>query len=295
MMSRENPFKGLGVALVTPFKGNGSLDKASLYALIENIISDGADFICVLGTTAETPTLTEEERSEIRRIAIEVNQGRIPLLLGVGGNCTAEICTYLGKTDLQGFEGILSVTPYYNKPSQEGLFQHFKEISKASPLPVVLYNVPGRTGVNMQAETTLRIARECTNVVAIKEASGNITQIDHIIRHAPEGFEVISGDDAITFELLSIGAAGVISVIGNAFPKEFGQMVHDIQQGHASEALVLHRRFAQMFALMTADGNPAGIKALLQVQGKAENVLRLPLVPARTETIDHIKEANRHF
>lgn len=296
MMSRKNPFKGLGIAMATPFRKDGSLDAHSLRSLMESLIANGADFICVLGTTAETPTLSEEERAEVRRIAVEVNQGRVPLLLGAGGYCTGEVCRFLQTTDLEGFDGVLIVTPYYNKPSQEGLYQHFKAVSESSPLPVVLYNVPGRTGVNLQAETTLRIAQDCTNVVAIKEASGNLGQIDSILRCAPEGFEVLSGDDAITLELLSIGAVGVISVIGNAFPKEFGQMVHSMaERGDLQEAVERHRRFAELFALMTADGNPAGIKALLSVQGKAENVLRLPLVPAREETVERIKTALLHF
>lgn len=281
---RHNPFKGLGVALATPFQPNGLVDQTALAQLVESIIEGGADFICVLGTTAETPTLTAEEKQEVMRIAVSATAGRVPLLLGAGGNCTQQVCNDLQQLDLSGFQGVLIVCPYYNKPSQEGLYQHFMAVGKHSPLPVVLYNVPGRTGVNLQAETTLRIARDCENIVAIKEASGKIGQIEDIIKDAPEGFEVLSGDDAITFELLAAGAVGVISVIGNAYPKEFGDLVHQTINGNIAETLPLQHRFAELYKLMSVDGNPAGIKCLLSVQGKANNILRLPIVSVRPET-----------
>lgn len=283
---RENPFKGLGIALATPFAANGDVDFERLEMLASGVIDGGADFICVLGTTAETPCLTACEKRQVIETVKRANRGRLPLLLGAGGNCTAGVVQYLREEDLSGFDGVLIVAPYYNKPSQEGLYQHFRAVAEASRLPVVLYNVPGRTGVNIEAATTLRVARDCPNVVAIKEASGRIGQIEDIVEGAPEGFEVLSGDDAITFELLGIGAVGVISVIGNAYPHEFGRMVHAALEGDFSTALPLHRRFSKAFKLLSADGNPAGIKSLLAIQGKAENIVRLPLVRARKETYD---------
>lgn len=294
-MNRNNPFKGLGIALVTPFHQDGSIDFNRLESLVEYQIENGTDFICVLGTTAETPCLTDKEKREVMDCVIKTNHGRVPLLLGAGGNCTANVVDYLKNTDLTGFEGVLIVAPFYNKPSQEGLFQHFKTVADNSPVPVILYNVPGRTGVNIEAATTLRIARECDNVVAIKEASGKISQIEEIVENAPEGFDVLSGDDAITFELLTIGAKGVISVVGNAYPKEFGEMVHQTIAGDYTNALKMHRRLSQAFKLLSVDGNPAGIKSLLDVVGKAENVVRLPLVPARKATYESLVEFAKNF
>lgn len=292
---RINPFRGLGIALVTPFKASGEIDFERLENLVEGMVDGGVDFICVLGTTAETPCLNTEEKRAVIEAVKKVNKGRLPLLLGAGGNCTAEVVRYLREENLSGLDGVLIVAPYYNKPSQEGLYQHFRAVSEASPLPVVLYNVPGRTGVNIEAATTLRIARDCPNVVAIKEASGRIGQIEDIVEEAPEGFEVLSGDDAITFELLGIGAVGVISVIGNAYPAEFGKMVHASVKGDFSTALPLHRKFSKAFKLLSADGNPAGIKSLLAIQGKAENVVRLPLVPARKQTYDALAAYDAGF
>lgn len=294
-MKRQNPFKGLGIALVTPFKTDGSIDFAQLEHLVEGQIEAGVDFICVLGTTAETPCLTNEEKRAVMDCVIKVNNHRLPLLLGAGGNCTANVVDYLMHTDLKGFDGVLIVAPFYNKPSQEGLYQHFVTVAENSPIPVVLYNVPGRTGVNIEAATTLRIANACPNVVAIKEASGRIGQIEDIVENAPEGFEVLSGDDAITFELITIGAKGVISVIGNAYPKAFGEMVHKAIEGDYTHALNLHRKFNNAFKLLSVDGNPSGIKSLLAVQGKAGNVMRLPLVPARKETYDALKDYDSKF
>lgn len=285
----------MGVALATPFLTDGTIDFKALEKLIDGIITGGADFICVLGTTAETPTLTADEKAAVMRTAVAVTAGRVPLLLGAGGNNTRQVCEELQHTDLTGFQGVLIVCPYYNKPSQEGLYQHFMAVGKASPLPVVLYNVPGRTGVNMEAATTLRIARDCENIVAVKEASGKIGQIEDIIKDAPEGFEVLSGDDAITYELLTLGAVGVISVVGNAYPAEFSEMVHLTMQGINAEALKLHRRFGDLYKLMSVDGNPAGIKCLLSVQGKAENTLHLPVVSVRTETEEKIRKAVAAF
>ena len=276
--------------MVTPFAADGSIDWAALHRLVEFQINSGADFLCVMGTTAETPTLSSEERSQIRRDLVERVAGRVPLLLGCGGNNTAAVVNELKTGDYEGIDGILSVCPYYNKPSQEGLYVHFSAVSEASPVPVVLYNVPGRTGVNMTAETTLRLARDFDNIVAIKEASGNIAQMDDIIKNKPKDFDVISGDDGITFPLICLGAVGVISVIGNALPREFSRMVRLALSGEYPQALHIHHKFTELFKLLFVDGNPAGVKALLSEMGLIGNYLRLPLVPARLNTEKRISE-----
>ncbi len=284
----HNKFKGLGVALVTPFTATGEVDYTSLRRLLDYQLANGTDFLCVLGTTAETPTLTDEEKQNIINLVRDKVQGRISILLGMGGNNTAAIVRQVCSADLRGIDGILSVCPYYNKPSQEGLYQHFRAIATHSPVPVVLYNVPGRTGVNMTAETTLRLARDCENIVAVKEASGNFGQIDDIIKNKPKDFDVISGDDGITFPLITLGAAGVISVIGNALPKEFSRMVRLALAGDYANALTIHHKFAELFKLLFVDGNPAGVKAMLSSMGLVENELRLPLVPSRLSTMERI-------
>lgn len=288
-MNRFNPFKGLGTALVTPFRKDGSVDEEGLTRLVEDQIAQGVDFLCVLGTTAETPCLSAVEKRLVMNLVKRVNAGRLPLLLGAGGNHTAEVIDYLQTADLEGFAGVLIVTPYYNKPSQEGLYQHFCAVAAATDLPVVLYNVPGRTGVNLAAETTLRIARDCKNVIAVKEASGKLAQIEQILAGAPEGFEVLSGDDAITLEILTLGGAGVISVVSNAYPARFAEMAHAALAARLPEALAAHRSFLSTYPLLSVDGNPAGIKALLSLQGKIENILRLPLVPVRPETYEALQ------
>lgn len=284
----QNIFKGLGVALVTPFKADGSVDYDALRRLLDYQLSNGVDFLCVLGTTAETPCLSAEEKTKVKNIVVEKVQGRVPILLGCGGNNTAAVVESLKNDDFTGVDGILSVCPYYNKPSQEGLYQHFKAIANATDLPVVLYNVPGRVGVNMTAETTLRLANDCPNIVAIKEASGNFAQIDDIIKNKPSHFDVISGDDGITFPLITLGAVGVISVIGNALPKEFSRMVRLALNGDYKNALEIHHKFTELFGLLFVDGNPAGVKAMLNIMGLIENQLRLPLVPARITTLGEI-------
>lgn len=286
----RNKFKGLGIALITPFTQSGAVDYPALRRLLDYQLSNGIDFLCILATTGETPCLTEEEKKNIIQIVQEKVQGRLPILLGMGGNNTAAIVETIKHFDFKGIDGILSVCPYYNKPSQEGLYQHFKTIAEASPVPVVLYNVPGRVGVNMTAETTLRLARDCENIVAVKEASGNFTQIDDIIKNKPKDFDVISGDDGITFPLITLGAAGVISVIGNALPKEFSRMVRLALHGDYNNALIIHHKFTELFKLLFVDGNPAGVKAMLNSMGIIENQLRLPLVPARITTFDKISE-----
>ncbi len=287
-MARIN-LSGMGVALITPFKEDDSIDFDALARLIEYLIQNGTDYLVVLGTTAETPTLTEEEKVAIKNFVVERAKGRIPLVLGVGGNNTRGIVDQLRNDDFTGYSAILSVVPYYNKPSQEGIYQHYSAIAQASRLPVILYNVPGRTGVNMSAETTLRLAKEYPNIIAIKEASGNITQMDDIIKNKPSDFMVISGDDGITFPLLTLGAVGVISVIGNAFPKEFSKMVRLALNGDFNNALLIHHKFTELFSLLFVDGNPAGVKCLLNSMGYIENKLRLPLVPTRITTYEKIQ------
>lgn len=284
----QNKFKGLGVALITPFNSDGTIDTDALIRLVEFQLRGGVDFLCIMGTTAETPTLSSDEKHMLKDLLVERVHGRVPLLMGCGGNNTAAVVSELQNGDWRGIDGVLSVCPMYNKPSQEGLYQHFKAIAEASPVPVVLYNVPGRTGVNMTAETTLRLARDFENIVAIKEASGNITQMDDIIKNKPARFDVISGDDGITFPLITLGAVGVISVIGNALPAEFSRMVRLALNGDYNSALTIHHKFAELFKLLFVDGNPAGVKAMLAAMGMIENQLRLPLVPTRLTTMEQI-------
>lgn len=288
-MTRLN-LKGMGVALLTPFKEDESVDYDALGRIVEYQIQNGTDYIVALGTTAETPTLTEDEKKKIMDIVITKVRGQVPIIVGMGGNNTKAVAETLRNSDFRGIDGILSVTPYYNKPSQEGIYQHYKVISEASPLPIVLYNVPGRTGVNMTAETTLRIANDFKNIIAVKEASGDITQMDDIIKRKPENFDVISGDDGITFPLITLGAIGVISVIGNAFPKEFSKMVRLALDGDYQSALTIHHSFSELFNLLFVDGNPAGVKSMLNMMGYIENKLRLPLVPTRITTFEKIRE-----
>lgn len=280
----QNIFKGLGIALVTPFTVEGEVDYQALTRLVEFQIENNADFLCILATTAETPCLTREEKDKITEVVKQVNKGRIPLLKYCGGNNTRAVIEEMENTDWSGIDGILSICPYYNKPSQEGLYQHFKAISAKSPLPLVLYNVPGRTGVNLKPQTTVRLAKDCPNIVAIKEASGSLEQIDEILKHKPKNFDVISGDDALTFSMIASGAVGVVSVIGNALPKAFSRMIRLEFNGEYEAARKIHHMFTDLYSLLFVDGNPAGVKALLNDMGFIENVLRLPLVPTKIET-----------
>jgi 4-hydroxy-tetrahydrodipicolinate synthase len=284
----RNIFKGLGVALITPFTKNGEVDYSSLKRLVEYQIQNGADFLCILATTSEAPCLSKEEKQKIKDLIVEINSKRIPLLMGCGGNNTKAVIEDLQTLDLTGIDGVLSVCPYYNKPSQEGLYRHFMAISEASPLPVVLYNVPGRTGVNLKPETTVRLANDCKNIVAVKEASGSLEQVDEIIKNKPADFDVLSGDDALTFSMVASGAAGAISVIGNALPKEFSRMIRLEFKGEYEPARKIHHSFTELYSLLFVDGNPAGVKALLHEMGFIENVLRLPLVPTRLTTLQKI-------
>ncbi|MCC8096350.1 MAG: 4-hydroxy-tetrahydrodipicolinate synthase [Tannerellaceae bacterium] len=287
--------KGMGVALVTPFRQDENVDFEALGKLVNYQLQNGTDYLVVLGTTAETPTLTEEEKKQVVNLVVSKVRGRIPIVLGVGGNCTRAIVEKLKNDNFEGIDAILTVVPYYNKPSQEGIYQHYKAVAEATTLPIVLYNVPGRTGVNMTATTTLRIAREFNNVVAVKEASGNITQMDDIIKNKPANFHVISGDDGITFPLITLGAVGVISVIGNAFPKEFSRMTRLALSGDYHSARTIHHNFTELFDLLFVDGNPAGVKSMLHMMGFMENKLRLPLVPTRITTFEKIRDVLRQL
>ncbi|MBR4814701.1 MAG: 4-hydroxy-tetrahydrodipicolinate synthase [Paludibacteraceae bacterium] len=286
----QTKFTGLGIALITPFKEDESVDFDALGRLLDYQLQNGIDYLVVLGTTAETPTLTDDEKTNIILFVQTKVKGSVPIVLGLGGNCTRAVVEKLKNDDFTGIDAILSVVPYYNKPSQEGIYQHYKAIAEASPVPVIMYNIPGRTGVNMQVDTTIRLAREFDKIIAVKEASGNMDQINDIIKKKPKDFIVISGDDGITYPLITMGAQGVISVIGNAFPKEFGRMVRLSLQGDYESARQIHQRFTDLFDLLFVDGNPAGAKCMLSLMGYIQNKLRLPLVPTRMVTYDKIRE-----
>lgn len=282
-MNYSYPFKGLGVALVTPFRQDGQIDFDTLTRIVENLIAGGTDFLCVLGTTAETPTLNFQERLQVAKHVIKLVGGRIPIMVGCSSNCTATAVEQIKQFEIDGVDGILSAVPFYNKPSQEGVYRHFAEIAKASSKPIILYNVPGRTGINMTADTTLRIAREFKNVIGVKEASGKMDQITEIINKAPENFKVIVGDDSLAMEAIKNGSVGVISVIGNAIPKRFGKLVHLSMEGKFQEAAKIQKQLDPLYGLLFKEGNPCGVKALMASQGQLENVMRLPLVPVSAE------------
>ncbi len=287
---KQNIFRGLGIALITPFKQNNEIDYDALKRLVEYQLENGADFLCILATTGETPCLTKQEKQDIQHFIVDLVNGQIPIVVGCGGNNTAAVVEELQNGDFKGIDGILSVCPYYNKPSQEGLYQHFKAIANATSLPVILYNVPGRTGINMSASTTVRLANDCENIVAIKEASGNLEQVDEILKSKPEGFGVLSGDDSLTYPMIACGADGVISVIGNALPKEFSRMCRLERRGEFEAAVKIHHKFTDLYSLLFVDGNPAGVKALLHEMGFIENILRLPLVPTRVQTVQKMSQ-----
>ncbi len=284
-----NELKGLGTALITPFDANGKVDYEALERLLETQLKGFVDYLVVLGTTGEAATMTEDEKKEVRTFIREYVHGRLPLVLGVGGNCTAAVCESLRTIDLSGFAAILSVCPYYNKPNQEGLYQHFCKVAEASPIPVILYNVPGRTGVNLLPETVMRIYEAHPDkIVGIKEASGNIAQIKDLIALSQESrvksqepLLVISGDDGIACEIMEAGGAGLISVASNAFPEDFWHIVHDKDRA-------LQAKYEEMVRLLFAEGNPVGIKAVLAQKGIIQNYLRLPLVPASEELKERI-------
>lgn len=274
-------FTGTGVALITPFrKQQETVDFTRLESLIEHLINQGVDYIVALGTTSEAVTMTENERSAVQAFIVETVASRCPIMLGLGGNNTLNVTDTIARTNFEGISGILSVTPYYNKPNQRGLMQHYRSVAEASPVPVIMYNVPGRTGVNLSAESTLTLATECPNIIGIKEASGNMQQVMEILRNRPDGFRVISGDDSLTYPMLTLGADGVISVIANALPQEMSQMVRFAMKGDLKKALPLHYRMLPLMNAIFEEGNPTGIKALLETEGMITNVLRLPLVKA---------------
>ncbi|NLA24690.1 MAG: 4-hydroxy-tetrahydrodipicolinate synthase [Bacteroidales bacterium] len=282
-------FKGTGVAMVTPFNEDYSIDFDSLTKLVEHLIQGGVDYLVVMGTTAESPTLSMDEKQAVLQHVIKYNAYRLPIVFGIGGNNTAEITNTLKSFDLKGVSGILSVSPYYNKPSQEGIYRHYMALAEASPLPIIIYNVPGRTGSNISASTTLRLARDSKKLVAVKEASGNMEQIMQIKKDAPENFLVISGDDAITMPLISCGIDGVISVVGNAFPKEFSDMVRAATANDYETARKLHYMLLDPIRMMFAEGNPGGVKAFLNQMGILKNVLRLPAYKVSDKLFEDIK------
>jgi 4-hydroxy-tetrahydrodipicolinate synthase len=284
-----HPFTGAGTALITPFNEDKSIDYSSLARLVEDQVSRGIDYLVVLGTTGETPTLSDVEKKEIIRFVIEKNAGRLKIVVGMGGSDTMALVKSIKNGDFNGVNAILSVTPYYSKPTQEGLFQHFKAVVEACPVPVILYNVPGRTGVNMEAETTIRIAQLSEKVIGIKEACGVLGQFSRIIHEAPDYFKVISGDDGLTLPSISIGAIGVISVIANALPDKLSQLTHESLNGNMKEASLLHLQMAEMMKLIFKEGSPAGVKALMEMMGKAQNQVRLPNVPVSPATYSLIE------
>ncbi len=284
---------GTGVALVTPFKKDFSVDTDALTRIVKYQIEGGIDYLVVLGTTAESATLSKEEKNLVIQTVIEANAGKLPLVLGVGGNNTAEVVAELKSRDLSAFVAVLSVSPYYNKPTQEGIYQHFKAVAQASPVPVILYNVPGRTSSNMAPSTVIKLAREFKNIVAIKEAAGDIVQAMKLIEHKPEGFLVISGDDMITLPMVLAGGSGVISVIGEGFPHEFSKMVRLGLERKVDEAYALHYKVADAIDMIFEQGNPAGIKEVFKVLGLSENTVRLPLVNVDESLAGRLAEVTR--
>ena len=288
-MSLRNELRGTGVALITPFFHNGEVDYSSLEKLIDFNISNGVEYIVTLGTTGETPTLSKKEKQEIVECAFRKVNGRTPVVVGIGGNNTKDVIENISSFNLEKATAILSNSPYYNKPSQEGIFQHYKAIGEASPKPVILYNVPGRTGSNITAETTIRLANECKNIGGIKEASGNMVQCMHIVKNRPENFLVVSGDDHITLPLIACGMDGVISVAANCFPKYFSELVRLSLSNDFANAQKLQYKLLEGFDLLFAENNPAGVKAFLYEMKLIENQLRLPLVPLSSGLHDKVK------
>jgi len=273
----KNKFIGTGVALVTPFRKDESIDFKSLEKLIEHVIAGGVDYLVVLGTTGESVTLTQDERFAIVDYVKEINNKRVPMVVGMGSYVTRDVINSLKTYDFNGIDAVLSVTPYYNKPNQKGLYEHYKRIANESPVPIILYNVPGRTGANINAETTLKLAGDFDNIIAIKEASGNIGQIMQIVKNKPEDFLVISGDDALTFPLISMGVSGVISVVANAFPSQFSEMVNLALKEKIKEARVIHYQLIDLIEALFADGSPGGVKTALQHIGIMQSHVRMPL------------------
>lgn len=288
-MISPNQLTGTGVALITPFNKNKEVDHSALKKLVNNVINNGIDFLVALGTTAETATLSNKEKQEVIHTIKSANSGRCPLVLGMGDNNTSLLTETINRTDFDGIDAILTVTPYYNKPNQEGLFQHYKAISQVSPVPIILYNVPSRTGSNLSAKTCLRLAKDCENIIAVKEASGNLEQIMDIIKNKPDNFIVLSGDDAGTLPLVSLGGNGVISVIANAFPSEFSNLVEAAKNNNMDLARQIHYSLIDIIKNIFMEGNPAGIKAILHIQQIIDNQLRLPLIPVTDKLYEQLK------
>ena len=275
---KRSIFKGLGVALITPFTANGAIDFAAVARVVDKLVEGGVDYILVLGTTGETPTLMGDERKALIRFVRDRVAGRVHLMVGVGGNCTREVVACLHNWDLSGYDAVLSVNPYYNKPNQEGLYQHFKAIAEVSPLPVMLYNIPGRTGVNMAPETIARLANDCPNIIGVKEASGNLEQMEQVKALTPSDFLLISGDDGLTVEVIKRGGVGVISVLANAYPAETKEVVALALEGKIEEAEAKLQALDGIIASLFEEGNPVGIKSLLSLKGVCSDTMRLPLV-----------------
>lgn len=271
-----HPFKGAGVALATPFNEDFSIDFNALENIVEDQISNGIDYLVALGTTAETPTLSDEEQKEVVACIKSKNNKRVPLVLGMGGNDPYKIIRSIENTDFSDINGILSVTPYYNKPSQKGLVEHYKLVSAASPVPVILYNVPSRTGVDMKSQTSVEIAKSCPNVIAVKEAGGQSSQVAKMVKHGPDHFAVISGDDMLALPIIAVGGIGVISVAANVIPGKLSQLVHFANDGKFAESRELHLELIDFFKLLFEEGNPVGLKAAMEIAGKAKNIVRLP-------------------
>ena len=288
-------FRGTGVALVTPFNARGEINFSSLEKIVNHVINGGVDYLVALGTTAETPTLSEEEKEKVVSSIIKFNAKRVPIILGMGGNNTLALIESIRNYDFSNIDGILSVAPYYNKPTQEGIYEHFKAVAEASPLPIILYNVPGRTSSNISAETCLKLALDFENILAVKEASGDFSQVMEILRMKPKNFHVISGDDAISLPMISIGSSGVISVIGNAFPSEFSEMVRLTLNNSLDEARRIHYKLLPVIETMFAEGNPAGVKAFLKQINLCTEEVRLPLIKASNKLSKKVDEILKEF
>jgi 4-hydroxy-tetrahydrodipicolinate synthase len=290
-MKDMKKFRGTGVAIVTPFKNDSSIDFAALGRVVNHVIKGGVNYIVVMGTTGESVTLTKDEKKAIISYVVEVTDNRVPLVIGIGGNSTQEVINCIRHTNLTGVDGILSVAPYYNKPNQRGLFQHFKAIATCSPIPVIMYNVPGRTCSNISSETCIELANECDNIVAVKEASGDIAQIMRIIKGKPDNFSVISGDDMMTIPIIASGGSGLISVLANAFPAATTELVTNSLKSNFKSAREIQLRYLEMTELLFIDGNPAGVKAMLSIMNLCQNNLRLPLVPVNRNIYTRIQKA----
>ena len=280
---------GTGVALITPFNEDKTIDYSSLEKLINKVIKGGIDFLVVLGTTGEATSINKSEKNELINFIVKLNNKRLPLVLGLGGNNTNKLIKEINNTDLSNFDAILSVTPYYNKPSQKGLYHHYAEISNSSPIPIILYNVPSRTGVNLSPEITIQLANDFKNIISIKEASGDINQIKYILKNKPKNFDVLSGDDGLTLEIIQNGGSGVISVIGQSNPEEFSSLVKFASNGKLSDAKLLHDKLYGLYHYLYSEGNPSGVKAFLSLQGICKNYLRLPLVPISSKLFNDFK------